>query len=144
MEQRVAIIGSGFSSLSAACYLAKAGKRVEVYEKNEQLGGRASRLEREGFTFDMGPSWYWMPDIYERFFADFGHSVSDFYTLDRLNPGYQLFFEDDVVTIADSIEGICAEFERIEPGSSVPLKRFMARAADHYDIAINKMVYKPL
>lgn len=143
MEQRVAIIGSGFSSLSAACYLAKAGKRVEVYEKNEQLGGRASRLEREGFTFDMGPSWYWMPDIYERFFADFGHSVSDFYTLDRLNPGYQLFFEDDVVTIADSIEGICAEFERIEPGSSVPLKRFMARAADHYDIAINKMVYKP-
>ncbi|MDG1572436.1 phytoene desaturase family protein [Robiginitalea sp. M366] len=143
MDNSVAIIGSGFSALSAACYLARDGKKVQVYEKNEQPGGRASQLKREGFTFDMGPSWYWMPDIFEKFFADFGKSVSDYYTLDRLSPGYQIFFSDDVVTIGDSLDKIYAEFERLEPGSSEPLKRFMVRAADHYDIAINKMVYKP-
>ncbi|WP_088341878.1 phytoene desaturase family protein [Robiginitalea sediminis] len=143
MEKRVAIIGSGFSGLSAACYLAREGHQVTVLEKNEQPGGRASQLVRDGFTFDMGPSWYWMPDIFQRFFEDFGKQVSDYYTLDRLDPGYQIIFEDEVVTIGDSMEKIQAEFERIEPGSSQPLKRFMERAADHYDIAINKMVYKP-
>ena len=75
----VIIIGSGFSSLASACYLAKAGHKVTVLEKNEQLGGRASLWEKDGFCFDMGPSWYWMPDIFERFFNDFGKKVSDYY-----------------------------------------------------------------
>lgn len=143
MNKKVAVIGSGFASLSAACYLAKAGFEVTVYEKNEQPGGRASRLEREGFTFDMGPSWYWMPDIFEKFFTDFGKSVSDFYDLKRLDPAYQVFFKDQIVTIGGSPEQIEAEFERIEPGSSKPLRKFMAKAADNYAIAIEKMVYKP-
>ncbi len=143
MGKKIAIIGSGFAGLSAACYLAKDGFDVTVYEKNEQLGGRASQLVREGFTFDMGPSWYWMPDIFEKFFRDFGKQSSDYYQLEKLSPAYQIFFEDEVVTIGDGMEQICTEFERVEPGSSKPLKKFIAKAADNYDIAINKMVYKP-
>ena len=143
MSKKVAIIGSGFASLSSACYLAKSGYSVTVYEKNEQPGGRASRLEKDGFIFDMGPSWYWMPDIFEKFFADFGKSVSDYYQLERLDPAYQIFFKDEVITIGGSLEQIEAEFERVEAGSSAPLKKFMERAADNYRIAIDKMVYKP-
>lgn len=143
MKKKVAIIGSGFAGLSAASYLAKGGLEVTVYEKNEQVGGRASRLVRDGFTFDMGPSWYWMPDIFEKFFGDFGKTASDYYELERLSPAYRIFFEDQVVTIGDSMEQICEEFERIEAGSSVPLRKFIAKAEKNYDIAINRMVYKP-
>ncbi len=143
MHNNIAVIGSGFSSLSAACYLATKGFRVRVFEKNEQIGGRASQFKKEGFTFDMGPSWYWMPDIFEKFFADFGKSASDYYQLDKLDPAYQIVFDDEVVTIGDSMEKICAEFERIEPGSSIPLRKFIEKARQNYDIAINKMVYKP-
>ena len=91
----------------------------------------------------MGPSWYWMPDIFEKFFGDFGKSASEYYELEKLKPAYQIIFEDEVVTIGDSLEEICEEFERIESGSSKPLLKFIAKAADNYDIAINKMVYKP-
>ena len=83
--KNVIIIGSGFSSLASACYMAKAGFEVTVLEKNEQIGGRASMLEKQGFKFDMGPSWYWMPDIFERFFADFGKNVSDYYQLEKFH-----------------------------------------------------------
>ena len=78
---KVAVIGSGFSSLAAACYLARDGYEVTMYEKNDTVGGRARRLVKDGFTFDIGPSWYWMPDIFERFFADFNKKPSDFYQL---------------------------------------------------------------
>ncbi|MBT8280136.1 MAG: phytoene desaturase [Muriicola sp.] len=143
MSKKVAIIGSGFSSLSAACYLAKAGFEVDVYEKNKTVGGRARQLVRDGFTFDIGPSWYWMPDIFERFFNDFGKSTSDYYQLDKLSPAYKIFFSDDVITIGDSMDKICEEFERIEPGSSAHLRKFIAKAQENYDIAINKIVYRP-
>ncbi|MEZ2414605.1 phytoene desaturase family protein [Muriicola sp. E247] len=143
MSKNVAIIGSGFSSLSAACYLAKAGFEVDVYEKNKTVGGRARQLVRDGFTFDIGPSWYWMPDIFERFFNDFGKSTSDYYQLDKLSPAYKIFFSDDVITIGDSMDNICEEFERIEPGSSVHLRKFIAKAQENYNIAINKIVYRP-
>lgn len=143
MQKKILVIGSGFSSLSAACYLAKEGHEVHIFEKNPTIGGRARQLQREGFTFDMGPSWYWMPDIFERFFGDFGKSVSDYYQLDKLNPAYKVFFQDEVITIGNSLELIGEEFERIEPGSSVPLRKFMESARKNYDIAINQMVYKP-
>lgn len=143
MRKRVSIIGSGFSSLSASCYLAKQGYDVALYEKNETLGGRARQLLRDGFTFDMGPSWYWMPDIFERFFRDFNTSPADFYTLDKLNPAYKVFFEDEVVTIGDRMITIEAEFERIEPGSSKHLRNFIGKAKKNYDIAINDIVYRP-
>ncbi|MDC6406602.1 MULTISPECIES: phytoene desaturase family protein [Maribacter] len=143
MEKNIAIIGSGFSSLSAACYLAKAGHQVSIYEKNESIGGRAAQLIKDGFTFDMGPSWYWMPDIFEKFFSDFGKKTSDYYQLDKLSPAYKIFFADDVITIGDCIDKICTEFERIESGSSVHLRKFIALAQENYEIAINKIVLRP-
>ena len=88
MGKKVNIIGSGFSSLSAASYLAKAGLDVEVFEKNQTIGGRARQLKRDGFTFDIGPTWYWMPDVFERFFKDFGKKPSDYYKLEKLDPAY--------------------------------------------------------
>ena len=141
--KKVIVIGSGFSSLSASCYLAKAGYNVEMFEKNATVGGRARQLVKEGFTFDIGPSWYWMPDIFEKFFGDFGKSTSDFYQLDKLDPAYKIFFQDDVITIGDCLEKICDEFERIESGSSKHLKNFIGKAQENYDIAINKVVLRP-
>ncbi|MGS0524560.1 phytoene desaturase family protein [Zobellia nedashkovskayae] len=137
------IIGSGFSSLSASCYLAKAGHEVTMYEKNDTVGGRARQLIKQGFTFDMGPSWYWMPDIFDKFFNDFGKKTSDYYQLDKLSPAYKIFFSDDNITIGDCMDDICQEFERIEPGSAKHLRNFMFKAQKNYDIAINKVVLRP-
>lgn len=141
--KKVAVIGSGFSSLSASCYLAKAGHDVSLFEKNSSLGGRARQFKKEGFTFDMGPSWYWMPDIFEKFFADFGKKVSDYYHLEKLDPAYKIFFQDDSLTIGDTLEKIAIEFERLEAGSSKPLKKFIDKARKNYDIAINEIVLRP-
>ncbi|MBT8221939.1 MAG: phytoene desaturase [Eudoraea sp.] len=143
MKKKVAVIGSGFSALSASCYLAKKGFEVAIFEKNDTVGGRARQLVAEGFTFDIGPSWYWMPDIFDRFFADFGKKTSDYYDLERLDPAYKIFFTDEEITIGDSMDKICHEFERIEKGSSAPLKKFIAKAQRNYDIAINEIVYRP-
>jgi phytoene desaturase len=100
-------------------------------------------LVKDGFTFDIGPSWYWMPDIFERFFNDFGKKTADYYALDKLSPAYKIFFADEVITIGDSMDKICEEFERIEPGSSVFLRKFIAKAQENYNIAINEIVYRP-
>ncbi|AWH72993.1 phytoene desaturase [Dokdonia sp. Dokd-P16] len=143
MHKKIIIIGSGFSSLSAASYLAKSGNEVHLYEKNSTLGGRARQLKRDGFTFDMGPSWYWMPDIFEKFFGDFGKKVSDYYSLEKLDPAYHVWFADEIVTIGDTLDKIAIEFERIEPGSSPALKKFIKEAGVNYDIAINDVVNKP-
>ena len=142
--KKIFIIGSGFSSISSATYLAKKGYEVTVFEKNPTVGGRARQFKKFGFTFDIGPSWYWMPDVFESYFNDFGKKVSDYYSLEKLNPAYEVYFDSlDSIKIGDSLEKICAEFERIEPGSSVILKRFMKKAEKHYEIAVKDMVYKP-
>lgn len=144
MSQEIAIIGSGFSSLSAACYLAQAGNKVTVYEKNNSIGGRSRQLKKEGFTFDMGPSWYWMPDVFERFFNDFGKKTSDYYELIKLSPAYRVYYGiNDFVSIADNLEEIITTFESIEKGSGEKLKNFMAKAKSNYDIAIKDLVYRP-
>ena len=141
MEKSIIIIGSGFSSLAASCYLAKAGYKVSVFEKNSSVGGRARQLKKEGFTFDIGPSWYWMPDVFERFFKDFGKKTSNYYKIDKLDPAYKIFFEDEIITIGDSMEKICTEFERIEKGSGKKLKMFIGKAQENYEIAVNKILY---
>ena len=141
--KKIAVIGSGFSSLSAASHLAKAGFEVSIYEKNDSIGGRCRQLVKNGFTFDMGPSWYWMPDIFEEYFNDFGHSASDFYELERLDPGYQIVFKDRILPIAASVEGIAEAFEHIEIGSGAKLKAFLKKAATNYRIAIKKIVLRP-
>ena len=144
MKKRISIIGSGFSSLSAACYLAQSGFQVEIFEKNRTPGGRARQLKKEGFVFDIGPSWYWMPDVFEKFFGDFGKKVNDYYELERLDPGYQVYFgENDSILIGDSLEKIYAAFEAEEEGSAAKLKKFIRKAADNYKIAINELVYRP-
>ena len=141
MRKKIIIIGSGFSSLAAASYLAKAGNEVSVFEKNNNVGGRAGQLKKEGFTFDIGPSWYWMPDVFDRFFIDFGKKTSDYYKIDKLDPAYRIFFEDEIMTIGDSMVKICAEFERIEKGSGTKLKKFIGKAQDNYGIAVDKILY---
>ena len=142
--KNVVVIGSGFSSIASACYMVKAGYSVTVLEKNEQIGGRASMLEIDGFKFDMGPSWYWMPDIFERFFADFGKKVSDYYQLEKLSPGYRVYFgKDDYIDIADEPEKIIETFERIEPGSGKHLRKFMEDSRKNYEIAMQDLVYNP-
>lgn len=138
------IIGAGFSSLAAACYLAKAGCRVKVLEKNDTCGGRARQLIRDGFTFDIGPTFYWMPDIFERFFRDFGKDVSDYYELQRLDPGYQVYFgADERLSIAADFEAVKSSFESLEAGSGQRLQKFIDRAGANYDIAMKDLVYKP-
>ena len=144
MKKKISIIGSGFSSLSAACYLAKSGHQVEIFEKNDAPGGRARQLKKNGFIFDIGPSWYWMPDVFEKFFNDFGKSVSDYYQLERLDPGYKVYFgKDDFINIGDNLDKIYDVFEGVERGSSEKLKKFIRKAAENYKIAIKDLVYRP-
>lgn len=144
MKKKIHIIGSGFSSLAAASYLAKDGFQVTVLEKNSTLGGRARQYKNQGFTFDIGPTWYWMPDVFERFFGDFGKKPSDFYHLDRLDPAYEVYFDDkSSITIPGKLREIYEIFEKEEPGSSVHLKNFIASAKANYDTAILDLVYKP-
>ena len=144
MKKEIKIIGSGFSSLAASCYLAQQGYNVTVFEKNATIGGRARQLKKEGFTFDIGPTWYWMPDVFERFFADFGKKPSDYYELIKLSPAYQVYFGvKDFVTIADNLPEIIETFEAIEKGSGKKLASFMNEAQSNYDIAIKDLVYRP-
>ena len=144
MKKTIHIIGSGFSSLAASCYLAKAGYEVTVFEKNKTIGGRARQLVKDGFTFDIGPTWYWMPDVFERFFSDFDKNPSDFYTLEKLNPAYSVYFgKDDYITIEDTLNKIADAFEKEEAGSSIKLNKFIKNAKSNYDIAIKDLVYNP-
>ena len=143
MKKTISILGSGFSSLSAACYLAKMGYEVSVFEKNAEFGGRARQFKESGFTFDMGPSWYWMPDVFERFFNDFDKTSADFYNLKKLNPAYHVYFgENNYIAIPDEIEKICNVFEKEEKGSSIELLKFMKMAKENYKIAVTDMLYK--
>ncbi len=143
MDKSISIIGSGFSSLSAACYLAKQGYNVSVYEKNNDFGGRARQLKENGFTFDIGPSFYWMPDIFDRFFNDFNKKTSDYYELTKLNPAYSVYFdENNSIPIEDSLEKICNRFEKIETGSSIKLKKFILNARENYRVAVLDLIYK--
>lgn len=143
-KENIAIIGSGFAGLSAAAYLAQEGHQVEVFEKNMEVGGRARQLEAAGYTFDMGPSWYWMPDVFEKFFKDFGYNTADFYELKRLSPSFAVIFDKhDVLLIPESYEEIAKLFEDIEPGSAAQLHSFMEEAEFKYKVGMDRLVYKP-
>ena len=144
MEKQVTIIGSGFSSLSAACYLARAGYEVNVFEKNKQLGGRAMQFIQDEFKFDMGPTWYWMPDVFDRFFEDLGKRTENYYQIEKLNPAYRVYFDEgDYIDIEDSIDKIKVVFEKYETGAAEKLQKFMDKAERNYEIAIQKLVYQP-
>ena len=144
MRKRVVVIGAGFSGLSVATSLAQQHFDVTILEKNSSSGGRARSFSEDGFTFDMGPSWYWMPDVFENYFARFGKQVSDYYELIRLDPAYRIFFgPDDALDVPAHREQLFALFERYEPGSSAHLTQFLKEAAYKYQVGIHEFVYKP-
>ncbi len=143
VKKKIVIIGSGFAGLAAACFMAKAGWAVTVLEKHSQPGGRARQLKQDGFTFDMGPSWYWMPDVFEKFFAAFGKKVNDYYTLQRLDPSYRIYFHDVMMDVPANYDELKMLFETIEPGSGKQLDVFLKEAAYKYETGMNKLVYKP-
>ncbi|QLK27007.1 phytoene desaturase family protein [Natrinema zhouii] len=159
--ESVVVIGGGIGGLSTACYLADAGADVRVVEKNEQLGGRASRLERDGFRFDMGPSWYLMPDVFERFFAEFDRTPSDYYELSHLDPHYRIFFKDsaerssaddasgqgprahgDRVDVTPDLERTKAVFEEYEAGAGEALERYLEKSRENYEVGMEHFVYE--
>jgi phytoene desaturase len=142
--KKIAIVGAGFSSLSASCYLANKGYDVTIFEKNESIGGRARQLKHEGYIFDMGPTFYWMPDVFENFFADFNKKPSDFYELIRLDPGYEIYFgANDSIKVSADLDQIYKTFEREEKGSSRFLKKFLRMAEFNYKAAMKEVIYKP-
>lgn len=142
---KIAVIGSGFSGLSAAAYLSAAGHEVHVYEKNDTAGGRARQLKTaNGYVFDMGPSWYWMPDVFEKFFNDFGYKVSDFYELTLLDPSFEVVFSGgQTMSVPDNASELSRMFEVMEKGSALKLDKFMKEAKFKYDVGMGKLVYKP-
>lgn len=142
-NQTAIVIGSGFAGLSAATKLASEGYSVTILEKNNQPGGRARQFEEAGFTFDMGPSWYWMPDVFEEYFNRFGKSVSDYYQLERLDPSYRVYFPDGPTDIPATPEAVANLFDKIEPGSGKALKEFLKDAEYKYQVGIQELVYKP-
>ena len=144
MGKKVAVIGSGFAGLSAACHLAKRGFEVTVYEKNDTAGGRARRFTAEGFTFDMGPSWYWMPDVFEKFFNHFDKTNADFYDLVRLDPSYRIFYsKKEILDIPAGLPALFDLFDSIEANSSKHLKKFLDEASYKYEVGMQDLVYKP-
>jgi phytoene desaturase len=144
MSKKVIVIGSGFAGLAAACSLAADGFKVTVLEKNAVPGGRARKFTQDGFMFDMGPSWYWMPDVFEQFFARFGKKVSDYYQLTRLDPSYRVWFgEHDKMDVPANMEALEAMFEHYEPGSTPQLRKFLKEAGYKYQVGMNDFVRKP-
>lgn len=142
--KKVIVIGAGFAGLSAATSLANKGFEVTILEKNSVPGGRARVFREKGFTFDMGPSWYWMPDVFETYFGKFGKKPSDYYQLVRLDPSYAVIFDaTSAVDIPAGIDKLKQLFEQIEPGSGQRLEAFLEQAAYKYDVGMNKFVWKP-
>jgi phytoene desaturase len=142
--QKVIVIGAGFAGLAAATVLAKEGSQVTVLEKNDQPGGRARVWKQDGFTFDMGPSWYWMPDVFENYFALFNKQPSNFYNLTRLDPGYRVYYgKDDLLDVPADLDALKALFEHVEPGSSKGLQDFLSQAEYKYRVGMGEYVFKP-
>ncbi|MXS72825.1 phytoene desaturase [Flavobacteriaceae bacterium W22] len=142
--KKTAIIGSGFSGLSAAAYAAKNGHEVHVFEKNSSLGGRARQFSTDnGYVFDMGPSWYWMPDIIENFFKDFDRKTSDYYELVSLDPQFEMVFEDGNMSLPQSYSEMRNLFEDTEQGAGKKLDEFMNDAQYKYEVGMKDFVTKP-
>ena len=143
-KKKVIVIGAGFAGLSAATSLSQQGFDVTIFEKNKELGGRARKLELNGFTFDMGPSWYWMPDVFENYFSQFNTTVAEQYDLIRLDPSYSVFFsKEDIMRVPANLNEFYALFEKYEPGSSIELKKFLADAEYKYNVSMSDFVHKP-
>ena len=142
-KKNICVIGSGFSGLSSATYLANQGHNVYILEKNSKLGGRARQFSSKGFTFDMGPSWYWMPDVFEKYFNDFDKNIEDYLKLKRLDPSYKVFFDDGHIDVPANYQELKDLFESMEEGSGDNLDLFISQAEKKYKVGIQNLVYKP-
>ncbi|WP_347217527.1 phytoene desaturase family protein [Chryseobacterium sp.] len=144
LRKKIAVIGAGFSGISAAAYAAKSGDELHVFEKHQQPGGRARQFStKEGYVFDMGPSWYWMPDIIEGFFNDFGCKASDFFTLVSLDPQFEMVFAKEKIAVPQKNDEIRELFEKIEPGAARRYDQFMESARFKYEVGMKEFVTKP-
>ena len=139
MSYSAIIVGSGFAGLSAASFMAKAGWEVTVIEKNAGPGGRARQLKEQGYTFDMGPSWYWMPDVFEDFFSKFGKKVSDYYSLRRLDPSYRVYWNKGFTDVPANYEAFKEMVSEFEPGAGKQLEKYLQEAAFKYEVGVKKI-----
>ncbi|MFD1553721.1 phytoene desaturase [Putridiphycobacter roseus] len=143
MTKKIGVIGGGFAGLSAAAYLKKNGYEVVLFEKNDVIGGRNRQFQKDGFVFDMGPSWYWMPDVFEKFFQDFGKTTKDYYALEKLNPAFSIFYDKIKLDIPADPAELPALFESFEEGAGEAFNRFMNSAEYKYEVGMNDFVQKP-
>ena len=144
MSKKIIVIGSGLAGMSCAAYLGKAGHRVTVIEKNSTYGGRLQTVSQQGYTFDSGPSWYWMPDIFDSFFEDFDKKTNDYYDLKRINPGYRVYFnEREYFDLVENLDELKRNFSKIEKGGGRALQRYLDDAGEKYEVAVKKFMYKP-
>ncbi len=143
MKKRIAVIGAGFAGLSAACRLAQLGFDTHVFEKHSTPGGRCRVFEQNGFVFDMGPSWYWMPEVFEQFFEQYGEKREEYYSLERLDPSYRVYFSNDILDVPASADALGDKLEELEPGSKENLKKFLAEAKFKYETGMGEFVWKP-
>ena len=144
MSKNIIVIGSGLAGMACASYLAKEKHNVTVIEKNSTYGGRLQTIRESGYTFDSGPSWYWMPDIFDSFFADFGKTTSDFYSLNRITPGYRVYFgEKDTFDLVDDLDLLKSRLDVIEKGAGNSLQKYLDDAEEKYNVAVQKFMYKP-
>ena len=142
-DRTVTVVGGGFGGLSAAAYLAQAGADVALLEQHDRVGGHAGVLERDGFRFDTGPSWYLMPDVFERFFAHFDRDPGDYYELERLDPQYRVHWKDgDSVTVRPDRQQVRELFESYEDGAGEALDQYLAAAERNYELAMDRVVYE--
>ena len=157
---RAVVIGAGISGLATAALLAREGYDTEVVEQQPVVGGRAATWQHEGFTFDLGPSWYLMPEVFDHFFRLCGTSAAAELDLVRLDPAYRVFFEGDDFegdgfggdgfegdgpagpSSVDVRTGAAHEaFEELEPGSSGALSTYLGSAREAYDLALRHFLY---
>ena len=144
-KKKVIIIGAGIGGLSAGALLGKKGYDVTILEKNDRIGGRAMIFKRDGFTFDMGPSWYHMPEVFANFFAHFDKKPEDFYILKKLDPQYRIFFADDTsTTIFRDLEKNLKTFELLEPGVSQNIRKYLEISKHEYETVRDYVLYQDL
>ncbi|AWB28650.1 phytoene desaturase [Halococcoides cellulosivorans] len=141
-DTSVTIVGAGIGGLSTAAYCADAGADVTVLERHDQVGGVARTIEADGFQFDAGPSWYLMPEVFERFFGQFDRSPDDYYELEELDPQYRVFWTDgDRVTVPPDRDAVREIFESYEDGAGAAFDRYIERAGEAYHLGMDRFVY---
>jgi 1-hydroxy-2-isopentenylcarotenoid 3,4-desaturase len=142
-QKTAVVIGGGIAGLATAALLAKAGMSVKLFESRDSVGGRASLWEKDGFRFDMGPSWYLMPDAFEQFFNLMGTTADKELKLERLSPAYQTRNEGlgDKLMMSENLDEIKAMFEGIEKGSGAKLQEYLESAESAYDLSIKHFLY---